>query len=68
MNTDDRIQELEQALKGLVRDIDDLMGSSAGVVGLHMNGDIAALDEFQQTGDPWLGASLHIARCALEKE
>lgn len=48
--------ELE-ALRNLVGELDALIGASAGVLGLHKNGDLVPWDSLMANGQyPWLGA------------
>ena len=65
-----RVAELEGALKSLIGAIDILISDSAGVAGLHMNGDLAPWDELTSDGqfNQWLGLDLDIARAALERK
>lgn len=55
-----------EALRRIVHDLDELIGHSDGVAGLHGNGDVAPWDDL--TDGPysaWLG-SIHVARAAVE--
>ena len=56
-----------EALERLVHDVDDLMGNSHGVTGLHLNGDVAPWSDLGEGGrfEPWLGEALADAREAL---
>lgn len=60
--------ELVECLRGLVDAIDSLMEDSIGVVGLHMNGDVATWGELTSGGgyEQWLIA-LEPARAALSR-
>lgn len=60
---------LTTALERLLHDVDDLMGQSEGVTGLHLNGDLAPWSELGEGGrsEPWLGEALADARAALAK-
>lgn len=55
-----------EALRGLVSSVDALVSDSYGVVGLHLNGDVAPWDELLQGGryEEWL-AALEDARAIL---
>lgn len=56
-------------LERLVHDVDDLMDSSTGVTGLHLNGDLAPWSELGEGGQSelWLGEALHQARAAIAR-
>lgn len=58
-----RVDTLTHALNHLIHDLDDLFKNSAGVAGLHENGEVA--DWGWLTGTGWL-ASLHDAREAVQ--
>ena len=59
--------ELLAALEGLTRDIQGLIDESTGVVGLHLNGDIATWGELEAGGAfEWL-TTLPAANDTIEK-
>lgn len=58
---------LLEALKGLLADIESLMGESDGVAGLHLNGDVAPWSELDEGGRFERLSSLSAARAALAK-
>lgn len=60
---------IEEALKELVKTIDDLMDESDGVYGLHLNDDLAPWDSLMAGGqfEEWL-LPLEAARDALPSE
>lgn len=60
--------ELVEALRKTLAAIDGLMAESHGVVGLHLNGDIATWDELVAGGkyEDWL-ADLEIGRAIIAK-
>jgi hypothetical protein len=53
---DERIAELEAHIEDLHRSINDLIGESDGVAGLHLNGEIATWGELLEGGrfEGWL--------------
>jgi hypothetical protein len=59
--------ELAAALKGLHSDIEDLIGESHGVYGLHLNGDISPWGELVEGGRFERLTHLSAAREALSK-
>lgn len=60
--------ELLEALRHLVRSVDDLIAESEGVYGLHLNGDPASWDSLTEGGrfEAWL-IELERARAAIAK-
>ena len=65
----DEIDRLREALKHLVRSLDDLTSESEGVYGLHLNGDPAPWGSLVEGGqfEQWL-IELERARAALKRE
>ncbi len=61
--------DLLEALQRLVHDVDDLIGNSEGVYGLHQNGDPSPWLELAEGGrfEAWLGEALYDARAAIAK-
>ena len=59
--------ELLEALRALLNDVDDLMSESAGVAGLHLNGDIAPWSELEEGGRFERISSISQARTAIAK-
>lgn len=62
----ERALALESALRALTSDLDDLIGNSDGVIGLHLNGDIASWEALLRGGEfsAWL-SSLQTAKDIL---
>lgn len=58
---------LLEALEQLLKDVDDLMGSSEGVAGLHHNGELAPWSELAEGGQfsDWIGYATAKARAAI---
>lgn len=48
--TEDELAKVKGILVGLVGNIEDLIGESRGVYGLHLNGDVAPWDELEPGG------------------
>ncbi|MFH5949287.1 hypothetical protein [Roseomonas xinghualingensis] len=63
---DGEVERLREALANLVADVDALIGSSGGVYGLHLNGDVAPWEELCRGGrfEEWL-TRLEDARAAI---
>ena len=61
--------ELLVALKKLTNDVQELMGASDGVAGLHRNGDLADWSSLDSGGhfEEWLGDGMHTARTLIAK-
>ena len=59
--------ELLEALAEMLRDIEDLVGESAGVAGLHLNGDLAPWGELEEGGRFERLSSISKARAAIFK-
>lgn len=59
-------ERLREAARKMVDDLDDLIGQSRGVIGLHLNGDEAPWEDLCEGGryEGWLG-SLETLRAAL---
>ena len=57
-DTKARLAEAVEVIHALRKDIDDLVGNSTGVAGLHMNGDVADWDSLLPGGcfGAWLGS------------
>uniref|UniRef100_A0A6H2A473 Uncharacterized protein n=1 Tax=viral metagenome TaxID=1070528 RepID=A0A6H2A473_9ZZZZ len=63
-----RLRAVAEAAEGLVSSLNDLFISSEGVVGLHLNGDVAIWDELLENINysVWLGDPLTALRKAME--
>ena len=59
--------ELLEALSKLLNEVDGLIGESAGVVGLHLNGDIAPWSDLEEGGRFERLSSMSKARAAIAK-
>lgn len=64
-----RVRELEWASARLMNNVDELMFDSAGVAGLHLNGDVAPWEDLVEGGrfEEWL-SGLEDLRRALKNE